>query len=429
MVVFLDLGLESRPEPVSVVKSTGTVASVETRNMLCKRVRYSLVEGELNSLLDAEASASSVQGRHEVVIHNHTSEGQHVRLGGLNAGITVLLSPEVGDIVNLAKNSNPESILIFCMASNLLNVPCLVGVGTQKLSETDNPKDNQAVKKEDNEEQDELFTPSHTDIRSSHASNKLEKRLDVEHALCLPPRTLADPDSLLANKDFAVAPASLEHPSLDTVLAILTAYRDFCYDGWPIQEDAKNGAVGKWVDLDTILNHLSVNAQSVVENGSHGQSPAESGFGDFNNSDGNGVTILVFVWSADATTINRLIAISDTEHLSGNGSVGLGNDPVNESFIQASNKCSSILSAQLLHENLGLHTKKTADIFADLLEIVGIGIVVESVAKLEKSSQGRDEVTVDRSLDTNLLECLAKVVGSGTIIGGDEHGIQPRQER
>jgi hypothetical protein len=176
VVVFLDLGLELLPVPIRVLESAGAVTSVEARDVLSKRVGESLVVSELGSLLDTEASAGSVQGRHEVVIQDHTRERQHVLLGDTNIGVTVLLSPEVRNVVNLAINSNPKSVLIFCVTCELLDVPCLVGVGAQKLSKPNNPEDNQTVDEDDQEEQNKLFTPSHTNIRSSHASNKLEKR-------------------------------------------------------------------------------------------------------------------------------------------------------------------------------------------------------------------------------------------------------------
>jgi hypothetical protein len=55
-------------------------------------------------------------------------------------------------------------------------------------------------------------------------TNALEtvSRLNIEHALSLPPRAFSDPDSFFSNEDFTIAPSSLQHPGLNTVLAVLT---------------------------------------------------------------------------------------------------------------------------------------------------------------------------------------------------------------
>ncbi|KAI6776066.1 hypothetical protein HG530_000011 [Fusarium avenaceum] len=210
MVVLLDLGLELLPVPIWILEGTGAITSIEARSMLSKRLCDGFVESELGGFLDTKASAGRVQRRHEVVVQHHTSE------------------------------------------------------------------DNHTVDENDEEEKDELLTPGHANIGSSHTANELEKRrwnpesqspdesnpgpttecewlsldllilgkiriqhaselailvvvnlalavsrLDIKHALSLPPRTFSDPDSFFANEDFTVAPSSLQHPGLNTILAVL----------------------------------------------------------------------------------------------------------------------------------------------------------------------------------------------------------------
>src|SRR5262249_36163410 len=104
--------------------------------------------------------AGQSKRRANVIGYVGTGKRLHELGVGLDSHVTMLQSPEFGEVVDKSSVADPV-VIVTLMEGNIFFAPGSIKVGTKEPTKLDNVKDDDSVDDQDDKDQDELFSPSH----------------------------------------------------------------------------------------------------------------------------------------------------------------------------------------------------------------------------------------------------------------------------